>query len=133
MSEISLRGKNILIVAEPGQMIDGICSRLRTQGVSIEFISSGFQAVSMMEKDAETPSMEFQLIILFENCLDMPQREVLNLVRLSYLAKKLPILCLSKETNVDDIKVMLQEGSSGFLVDYGNFNKVLDKICSVIQ
>lgn len=133
MPETSLRGKNILIVAEPGQMIDGICSRLRTQGVSIEFITSGFQAISMIEKDAKNPGMEFQLIILFENCLDMPQREVLNLVRLTYPAKKLPILCLSKETNVDDIKVMLQEGSSGFLVDYGNFNKVLDKIGSVIQ
>lgn len=132
MPKSSLSGKSILIVAEPGQMVDGICSRLRTQGVAIEFISSGFQAVSILEKECNASHMSFNLVILFENCHDMPQREILNLVRLKYPVKKLPILCLSKESSVDEVMVMLEEGSSGFLVDYDNFNKVLEKISSLI-
>ncbi len=133
MAADSLKGKSILIVAEPNQMVDGICSRLRTLGVAIEYISSGFQAVSIIEKAAVIKSLEFNLIILFENCEDMPQREILNLIRLSSTAKVLPIICFSKEANVDEIKVMIQEGANGFLVDYDNFNKVLDKVNSVIK
>jgi DNA-binding response OmpR family regulator len=129
----NLKGKSILIVADPGQMIDGICSRLRTQGVAIEFISSGFQAVALIEKGALRKSLEFNLVILFENCYDMPQREILNLVRLSAPVNKLPILCMSKETEVTDIKVILKEGSNDFLIDYDNFNKVLDKVSSTLK
>jgi PleD family two-component response regulator len=129
----NLKGKTILIVAEPGQMIDGICSRLRTQGVAIEFISSGFQAVALIEKAVLRNSLVFNLVILFENCHDMPQREILNLVRLSSPINKLPILCMSKETDVADIKIILKEGSNDFLIDYDNFNKVLDKVTSTIK
>ena len=132
MNNFSLDDKNFLIISESTPLIDGICSRLRTQGAKIEFCPSGFQAISLLEEKLKANPRPYDLAIITDECEDMPPREILGLMRVNIDKHKLPILIFGKERDPDAIMQLLYEEANGYLLDYKNFSKVIEKIKGII-
>jgi DNA-binding response OmpR family regulator len=122
-----LKDKNFLVVSDPNAVIDGICSRLRTKGIGIEFCSSGFQAISNLERIINKKEKMYDLMIIFKDSYDMPAREILNLTRINASKIALPILVMAEASNTDDIIELMNEGANEYLADFQDFSKLLAK------
>lgn len=128
-----LSGKKIFVVSQPGKVIDGICSRLRTKGIGIELCTSGFQAISIIEKKVSREELLYDLLIIFGDSEDMPAREILNLTRLNVDNKKLPIFVMDKASDTDTIIQLRNEGADEYLVDFNDFSKILEKLSKLLS
>ena len=129
---MSLQGKTFFVVSRANKAIDGICSRLRTKGIRIEFCTSGFQAISLLEKNLKTKALKFDLMIIFGDSDDMPVREVLNLTRVNINKKDLPIFIMDKASDTDTIIQLKNEGGNEYLVDFDDFSKILEKLAILL-
>lgn len=117
----------ILIVDKDLNRRNTFSSRLRHTGYETEMVSSGFQAIHMVERATDN-NKYFTLVLIIEDSDDMPGREILNLLRAIADKKKLPILRMSKEKEPEAILEMMNEGANDFLVLTDNFQKLLLKV-----
>lgn len=131
--KLPFHNKSAVIIAAPGNELNGLMSRLRSQGLTLEHISSGFQAISQLETKFQNKTFSNDLIILFENCVDMSQREILNLVRTFAGPKEAPIIIFSKDSEFEDIQEMIGEDANDFLTNYTDFNVVIDKLSKILK
>ncbi|HLE11285.1 MAG: hypothetical protein A2504_03355 [Bdellovibrionales bacterium RIFOXYD12_FULL_39_22] len=69
------RESKVLLIDENTQERNNIASRLRMQGISVDSMSSGFQAINQIEHT------QYDLIIVMRTLQDMIESEIITLIK----------------------------------------------------
>lgn len=112
----------ILIADENVIFRNNLASRLRLQGFTVEFVSSGFHLLHTLEQ-----MKEYGLVIIDEDMLDMSAQEMISLVRLNKKKSELPILFISPNKNEHEIAEMISSGANDYIIKSSNIQPILEK------
>lgn len=115
--------KCILIVDKKPSRRDTLASRFRLQGIKVELSPSGFQALSMIEKDS------YDTVIILGNQQDMSAYELISLMRNVYKKEELQIIYTDLKIDEDIVMNILKQGASEFII-YSEkiFGTILPKV-----
>jgi CheY-like chemotaxis protein len=118
----------VLIVDQNATRKNNLSSRLRMMGYTTELISSGFQAIHLLEQ-SEKLKKSYAIVIILGESEDMPGREVLLLSRQLVKNKnKLPILYINKDKDPDEILQIIKEGANDYIVEGQNDSQIVAKV-----
>ncbi|MCF8058782.1 MAG: response regulator [Bacteriovoracaceae bacterium] len=118
----------VLIIDQNPTRKNNISSRLRMMGYTTELTSSGFHAISLLEKSNNSKKF-YKMIVILGESEDMPGREILLLMReVNESKKKLPILFVNPENDPDHILQVIREGANDYIVEIQNDGQIVSKV-----
>jgi PleD family two-component response regulator len=110
----------ILIADENITYRNALATQLRFQGYNVDFASGGFHLLHILEQQKD-----YLLVIIHENMLDMSAEEIISLVRISKKREDLPILFISKDSDEQEVRKMILNGASEYIVRPPTFKPVV--------
>ena len=123
MSTIKTDAFKILVATEATTFRNNLASKLRIDNFEVEFASSAFHMLHLLESEEE----HFHMLIINESMHDMSALEMIGLVRLSKSKQELPILFISKTNDEEDIYELVLTGANEYVVQTANFNPILER------
>lgn len=123
LSMNDIKDEKLLIVDAKASRRDSIATRFRLQGFKVELSNSGFQCLSLIEKE------DYKNVIIFGNAPDMPAIELISLIRDRNKKDKLQILFVDKSAEQNEVLEYFKLGVNDFIV-YNDkiFAALLEKI-----
>ena len=112
----------ILILDDNILYRNNLATSLRLQGFPVEFATGGFHVLHILES-----YNEYSLLIIHEHTHDMPAEEVISLVRTNHDKAILPILFISQDTDINEIRDMIQLGANEYIVKTPNTQPIVEK------
>lgn len=102
--------------------------KIRLLGYMTELCTSGFNAISILEK-AEKNQKKYPLVIISGHTDDMPSKEIVIHLR-TFQPKKeeLAILFIGQGLSTEEILEIIDFGANDFIVRSDNMAKAMDKI-----
>lgn len=118
----------ILIIDEKAGRRNTLSTKLRMIGFQSEAISSGFQAIHLLEGSEELKKKYIALIVA-EQSEDMPGEEVVLLARaLEPDKKKLPIFAFLKQKDPEELLDLIQKGINDYFLHEASSQEILNKL-----
>lgn len=123
MQTIEENNFNILIASEKIDFRDALATRLRIQDFHVEFATSGFHLLHLIEKPKGC-----SLVILFENMADMPADEIILMIRSTKNKTELPILYVSQKNCKEEIFNKVTSGVNDYIVRTSHFQPIIARV-----
>lgn len=114
----------VFILSENITYRNNLASKLRIEGINVEFASGGFHFLHLLERNRS----EVTMLVCHEDMLDMSAEEIISITRLSRPKNDLPILYISKNNDEENVCDMILNGANEFILQSNNMLPAVERI-----